>query len=335
MVRLLFLAVLLIGCSDYRNINPKLRVAGWEQSEVSCEDPPACEGDAASQCVCAERPTWQLQDVNQNSPRFTETFGLDAFAGKVVVLSMYKVNCAFCAQQMGYLQVLKDHLASEGFDVEFATLLKNTGEIGTTCTAVSDCVEGETCEQGFCHSAAQKVMSERRDSYGACALFASPNCDGNERSSQVSVTYPVFQDTAADHAWETAHDGAVKDEFYVYRPDGRLALYVSAAERIVLSDLTQYRALKAKLKAMALGKVACDAENPCGEGQWCRHPEIATCGASGYCAPHVEVNESGQPICPVELYPQPVCGCDQTTYANACIAASQGVSIFDRGHCLE
>ena len=334
-MRLATLSVLLVGCSDYRSINPKLRIAGWQQTEVSCDEPPTCEGEAASHCVCAERPAWQLQDVNQNSARFTETFGLDAFEGKVVVLSLYKVNCAFCAQQMGYLQVLKDHLAGEGFDVAFASLLKNSGEVGTTCGDVSDCTDGQTCEQGFCHSSAQKVMSAQRDSYGACALFNSPNCDGNERGSQVTVTYPVFQDTAADHVWATAHDGAVKDEFYVYRPDGRLALHVAASERIVLSDLAQYRAFKAKLKAMALGKVACDAQTPCAEGQWCRQPETAVCGMSGYCAPNVEVNDSGQPVCPVELYPQPVCGCDGETYANVCIAASQGVSVFDNGHCLE
>ena len=334
-MRYLALAVLIAGCSDYRSIQPKQRVGGWEQTEVSCDAPPACEGGAASQCVCADLPTWQLQDVNQNSERFMETFGLEAFEGKVTVVSMYKINCAFCAQQMGYLQVLKDQLASEGFDVAFATVLKNSGEVGTTCTAASDCGDGETCEQGFCHSSEQKVMSELRNSYGACALHATDSCDGNERTSQVQVNYPVFQDTQADHVWLNAHDGASKDEFYVYRADGKLAMYVSAGERIVLSDLNQYRSFKATLKALSLGKVACDADNPCGEGQWCRQPELAVCGGSGYCAPNVEQDASGAPLCPVDLYPTPVCGCDQKTYTSACIAASQGVSVFDYGHCLD
>lgn len=339
-MRYLAACVLLVGCSDYRSIDPQSRVAGWAQSELSCDTPPACEGGAPSHCLCAERPDWQLQNVNQNSERFMETFGLDAFDGKVTVLSFFKINCDFCEQQMGYLQVMQDQLASEGFEVEFATILKNTGEVGTTCEAAADCAEGQTCEQGFCHSAQQKEMAASRNSWGACALprlmsFESANCDGTESSSNVSVAYPIFQDTVALNAWENHHDSGAKDEIYVYRADGRLAAYYSAAERVELAQQSQYRSFKSTLKALSLGKLACDADNPCAEGQWCRQPELWTCGGAGFCVPNVDADDLGVPICPMELYPQPVCGCDQKTYSSACVAASQGVSLFDRGHCLD
>jgi hypothetical protein len=336
-MRLLAVATLFgLGCSNYSDIRPSNPVPGWAQDEISCDVPPACEGDAAAKCLCADLPAWQLQDVNQNSDRFTETYGLDAFAGKVTVLSFYKVNCDFCGQQMGYLQVMQDQLAAQGFDVAFATLLKKTGEIGTTCEAVSDCENGQTCEQGFCHSSQQKVMSQQRNSYGACALFDSPNCDGNEMTSQITIKYPVFQDTDAAYAWQNDHGGGSKDEIYVYRPDGKLAAYFrSASDRLVFASLPDYRHLRATLKALSLGKIACDSDNLCGEGQWCRQPELGTCGGSGFCVPQVEADDTGAAICAFELYPTPVCGCDQSTYGSACAAASSGVSLYDNGHCLD
>jgi hypothetical protein len=335
MIRLGAAVLLLLGCSNYRNIDAKAKVAGWAQEEISCEEPPECTSGLPSKCVCAERPTWQLQDINQSSERFTQTYGLDAFDSKVTVLSFYKVNCDFCVQQMGYLQVLQDQLASDGFDVAFATLIKKTGEIGTTCEAASDCTGDQTCEQGFCHSSEQKVMGQARNSYGACALFDSPNCNGRTMTSEVTVTYPIFQDTDAVYAWENHHDGGAKDEIYIYRADGRLAAYFSAADRVVLADIAQYRSLKATLKALSLGKISCDAESPCAAGQWCRQPELGVCGGSGICVPDVERDDLGAALCPTQLYPQPICGCDQTTYHSACAAASRGVSVYDRGHCLE
>ena len=33
-------------------------------------------------------PTWQLEDVNPQSPRVGEFYGLDAFSGKVVVVTL-------------------------------------------------------------------------------------------------------------------------------------------------------------------------------------------------------------------------------------------------------
>lgn len=65
----------------------------------------------------------------------------------------------------------------------------------------------------------------------------------------------------------------------------------------------------------------------CAPGLYCDFPIDAHCGAAdqaGTCKPKPE-------MC-TEQY-DPVCGCDDKTYGNACVAASQGISISAKGEC--
>jgi hypothetical protein len=65
----------------------------------------------------------------------------------------------------------------------------------------------------------------------------------------------------------------------------------------------------------------------CPAGQYCSFPPEAQCGAgdqTGVCAFQPEV-------CTFQY--DPVCGCDGTTYGNACSAASAGVSVVSDGEC--
>ena len=68
-------------------------------------------------------------------------------------------------------------------------------------------------------------------------------------------------------------------------------------------------------------------QGACAEGEFCDFPREATCGAAdapGVCRTRPE-------MC-TEQY-APVCGCDDQTYGNDCMAARAGVSVAAEGEC--
>ena len=65
----------------------------------------------------------------------------------------------------------------------------------------------------------------------------------------------------------------------------------------------------------------------CGAGEYCAFPQTGFCGAAdqtGVCMPRPEA-------CTMDY--NPVCGCDDETYSNACMAAGAGTSVAYPGEC--
>ncbi len=67
----------------------------------------------------------------------------------------------------------------------------------------------------------------------------------------------------------------------------------------------------------------CQDNNDCLTGNYCQKT-AGECTSAGTCSPQPS-------MCPLVL--DPVCGCDSTTYGNACLAAQAGINVASEGEC--
>ena len=79
------------------------------------------EQEAQARCT-SEWPTWTLEDVQPESPRFGETYGLDAFDGQIVLVANLVGWCPYCQAQTEKLAQMHGELEAAGHDIAFVVV---------------------------------------------------------------------------------------------------------------------------------------------------------------------------------------------------------------------
>lgn len=97
------------------------------QEEEPPKDPTsmmeACGGEGQEACETESQwPTWQLEDVQPDSEKFGETYGLEAFDGQVVFVAYLVGWCPYCRAQTEKLEELSAELEQAGVEVQFVTV---------------------------------------------------------------------------------------------------------------------------------------------------------------------------------------------------------------------
>lgn len=105
------------GCGDSSEEEPATQMQD-EQGGMG-DQGESCEG---VRCPGAQAPSWSLEDFQPQSERFGESYGLEAFEGKVVLVAMLASWCPYCQQQAGLMEGLRQELRQEGLEVEFVAV---------------------------------------------------------------------------------------------------------------------------------------------------------------------------------------------------------------------
>lgn len=89
---------------------------------------PPCDPDTDPTCPGAAMPAYVLEDVQPQSDRFGETYGLDAFRGEVTVVAILASWCSFCQSQIQELEGMSVDLALSGYTVNFVAINQTGAE---------------------------------------------------------------------------------------------------------------------------------------------------------------------------------------------------------------
>lgn len=140
---LLFLA-LLGGCAaETSSPTP----ASQEEAEAELPPQATTEAPGTSQPSSPTSPTppsstqfalpaWMRVDVQPKSARYQQTYGLEAFRGKTVVVVLLEGFCPFCQSNSTLAQQLDDELKAEGFDAQVLVLADANGSEFTSKIAL-------------------------------------------------------------------------------------------------------------------------------------------------------------------------------------------------------
>lgn len=93
-------------------------------------------GTPASSSTQFELPAWMRQDVQPKSARYQQTYGLEAFRGKAMVVVLLEGYCPFCQSNSTLAQQLDDELKAEGYDAQVLVLADGYGSEFTSKVAL-------------------------------------------------------------------------------------------------------------------------------------------------------------------------------------------------------
>jgi len=104
-------------------------------------------------------------------------------------------------------------------------------------------------------------------------------------------------------------------------------LLLTALAGAVLGGCASTAASSPAAKAPAQQAGACKTNQQCAENEFCAKL-FDSCGDPGKCQERpTDCTERGHVLV------RPVCGCDDKSYENACVAAAAGVSVKSEGKC--
>jgi hypothetical protein len=190
---------------------------------------------------------------------------------------------------------------------------------GNSCTANEYCAYGEG---SYCGAADAQSVCKPRPS--ACDTVYAPVC-GCDAKTYGNACAAAEAGSGVLHAGPCSGAGHSCVVGGVTYADGTVNIPASdGCNTCGCSDGKLICTLKQCMRPGFCGGIAGIA---CPAGEYCVFAEGDFCGAtdqSGTCAKRAEV-------CTTDV--NPVCGCDGTTYSNACQAARAGVSVRTPGSC--
>ena len=139
---------LLVGCAAETTSTKPVT-----QEEAEAELPPQAKAEApspsspsspsndpsgtpSSSSTQFELPAWMRKDVQPKSARFEQTYGLEAFRGKAMVVVLLEGYCPYCQSNSVLAQELDDELKAEGYDAQVLVLADGYGSEFTSKVAL-------------------------------------------------------------------------------------------------------------------------------------------------------------------------------------------------------
>lgn len=179
--------------------------------ESENNEPQSC-GTEGTRCAASDWPQWQLKDIQPKSDKFEQTYGLDSFRGKTVVVAFLVGWCPYCRAQAIKLEEMKKEL-------------------------------GENVQIVIVHGKSANTKKDQDAMLYMTEADGSVMKDGQDNPIS-RCTMPVFQDTDADDVWGK-HEGG-KDDFYIYNTLGQLTTYMKGGKN--LSEEAGYAEVKKAIK---------------------------------------------------------------------------------------